>query len=356
MTFWEQTFLGSAVETWLMALLVTLGVLLSLWILIRVVLRRFASFAKRTTTHFDDLVAEVGVKTRPRLLAILAVYAGSLVLSLPTEVSSWLRVAAWIALLIQVAIWSDALISFWLTRYQEEHIDEDADRVTTVRALSFIARMCLYLVIVLLALDNIPGVEVTALIGSLGIGGIAVALAVQNILGDLFASLSIALDRPFVMGDFIVVGDESGTVEHVGVKTTRIRSLSGEQLVLGNNDLLRSRIRNYGRMGERRVVFSIGVAGETPHDKLKEIPSMIREIIEEQPQVRFGRAHLNAFGHFSLDYEVVYYIMRPDYDLYMDAQQAINLGILQRFAEAGIQIPYPTQTVYLTRQESDKKA
>jgi len=351
--FWKGIFLGNTLQSWAFALLVTLGGLVALWVLLRIVLRRFAALARQTTTDVDDLVAELGARTRLRLLAILAVYAGSLVLTLPEELSSWIGVVAWVAFLIQVAIWGDALISFWLTRYQQELVEKDADRVTTVRALSFIVRLCLYLLVVLLALDNIPGIEVTALIGSLGIGGIAVALAVQNILGDLFASLSIALDKPFVLGDSIVVGDARGTVEHIGLKTTRIRSLSGEQLIISNNDLLSSRIHNYGRMSDRRVVFTVGVSCETPYKKLQEIPSMLREIVEAQQHVRFDRAHLKAFGDFSLDFEVVYHVLEPDYDLYMDTQQAINLAIVRRFAEEGIQIPYPTQVVYVAQRQTE---
>lgn len=350
MTLWERVLLGNTLQSWVIALLVTLGVLLALWILVRVVLRRLATFARKTRTDVDDLLAGVAITTKLPLLAILAIYAGSLPLALPEVLTTWLRVVAWIALLIQVAIWADALITFLLTTYQEEHVEEDADRVTTARALSVVARLCLYAIVVLLALDNIPGIEVTALIGSLGVTGIAVALAVQNILGDLFASLSIALDKPFVIGDLIVVGDDRGSVEHIGLKTTRIRSLSGEQLIIGNSDLLGSRIRNYGRMGDRRVVFSIGVAAETPHEKLQQIPTMIREIIESQPQARFDRTHFKAFGDFSLDFEVVYQVVEPDYALYMDIQQAINLAILQRFAEEDIQLPYPTQTVYIAKE------
>ena len=353
MTFWESSFFGNTLRDWSTALFVAAAVLLVLWLLVRVVLRRLATFAWTTETDIDDLIVHVGARTQLTLLVIPALYAGMLVLTLPEAVSTWLRVVAWTALLIQGAIWGDALINFWLKDYRDQHGEEDADRVTTVGAVGFVIRLCLYALVVLLALDNIPGIEVTALLGSLGIGGIAVALAVQNVLGDLFASLSISLDKPFVLGDFIELGDESGIVEHIGLKTTRIRRLSGEQLVVGNNDLLGSRIRNYGRMGERRVVFAVGVAGETPPEKLQQIPTLIREIIEAQPQVRFSRTHFNEFGDFSLNFEVVYHIQKPDYDLYMDTQQAINLAILRRFAEEGIQIPYPTQTVHVTHQKPE---
>jgi len=350
MTVAEQIFFGNPLRTWLNGLLVTTGVLAVLWIVVRFLLRHLAAFAKKTETDIDDVLAYVGAQTRLPLLAIPALYAGSLLLILPEEVSMWLRVVAWTALLIQVAVWGDALIDFWLADYREEHPDEDGERLTTISAVGFFIRLCLYALVLLLALDNLPGIEVTALIGSLGISGIAVALAVQNVLGDVFASLSIALDRPFVLEDFIEVGEDSGTVEHIGLKTTRIRRISGEELVVGNSDLLNSRIRNYGRMDERRVVFAIGVATETPHEKLARIPTIIREIIEAQSHVRFGRAHFKHFGDSSMDYEIVYYMLVPDYDTYMDIQQAVNLAIVRRFAEEGIQIPYPTQTVYLSQQ------
>jgi small-conductance mechanosensitive channel len=198
-----------------------------------------------------------------------------------------------------------------------------------------------------LILDNIPGVEITALVASLGIGGIAVALAVQNILSDLFASLSIVLDKPFVIGDFIIVDNCLGTVEHIGLKTTRLRSLSGEQLVFSNNDLLKSRVRNYKRMAERRVVFSVGVTYQTPLEKLERIPTLIRDTIEAQPAVRFDRAHFQGYGDFALNFEVVYYVLDPDYNRYMDIQQGINLGIYSSFAEEGIEFAYPTRTLYI---------
>jgi len=355
MTFWEWTCLGNTLQSWAIAFLITIAVLTALRLLQRILIRRFAAFAEKTTTDVDDLVARVGTNTRFSLLAILSLYAGSLVLALPKQVTNWIGIVALIALLIQVAIWGNVLISFWLARYQEQHLKEDPAGVSTIRALSFVVRLGLFSIIVLVALDNIPGVEVTALIGSLGIGGIAVALAVQNILADLFASLSIALDKPFVIGDFIVVGDHQGTVEHVGLKTTRIRSLSGEQLVVSNNDLLSSRIRNYGRMSDRRVVFTVGVACDTPYEKLKAIPSMIQEIIGLQQQTRFERTHFKEYGDFSLNFEVVYRVLDPNYDLYMDIRQAINLAILQRFEEEGIELPYPTQTLYVRNEASRAK-
>lgn len=356
MTLGEWMLVGNPMRDWATAVALAAAMLAALWFLVRIVLRRVARFAHKTETDIDDLIAHVGAQTRLSLLTIPALYIGSLVLVLPEVVTTWFRVLAMTAFLIQAAVWGDAVLDFVLQDYREEHGAEDNERLTTVGALTFVLRLVLYALIAVLALDNIPGVEVTALIGSLGIGGIAVALAVQSVLSDLFASLSIALDRPFVLGDLIVTGSESGTVEHIGLKTTRIRSLSGEQVVLGNSDLLNSRIRNYGRMAERRVVFSIGVAAETPIDKLEAIPSMLREIVTAQPKTRFGRAHLVKFSDFTLDYEIVYFIQDPDYDLYMDTHHSISLRILQRFADEGIRIPYPTQVVYVAQPEGVPQA
>ena len=202
------------------------------------------------------------------------------------------------------------------------------------------------MLVALVALDT-AGIDITALVAGLGVGGIAVALAVQNILGDLFASLSIVLDKPFVIGDFIIVGDMMGTVEHIGMKTTRVRSLSGEQLVFSNTDLLSSRIRNYKRMQERRALFRFGVTYQTSRDLLARIPEVVREVIEGRDETRFDRAHFAGFGDSSLDFEVVYYMLVPDYNAYMDTQQAVNLELVGRFEEIGIDFAYPTRTVFV---------
>jgi small-conductance mechanosensitive channel len=178
---------------------------------------------------------------------------------------------------------------------------------------------------------------------------VAVALSVQNILGDLFASLSIILDKPFVIGDFLIIDDYMGSVEYVGLKTTRVRSLSGEQLIFSNSDLLKSRIRNYGRMFERRVVFSIGVTYDTSREKLRRIPGIIREAIEAEDKTRFDRSHFMNYGDYSLQFETVYYVLSADYNSYMDIQQAIYFAIHEAFEQEGIEFAYPTQTLFVTQ-------
>lgn len=254
-----------------------------------------------------------------------------------------------IGMLVQIGISAVAGITRFMLLRRERQLEEDASAVAAMDVVSFLTRVSVWAIVFLLVLDNL-GVNITALVAGLGVGGIAVALAAQNIISDLFASLSIVLDRPFVLGDFLAIDDLYGNVEQVGLKTTRVRSLSGEQLVFSNNDLLKSRIRNYGQMVERRIAFTIGVVYQTSHEDLVEIPKIIEDIIVKQDSARFDRAHFREYGDYSLNFEVVYYVESSDYRLFMDIQQAVNLEIFRRFAEAGIEFAYPTQTLFVGRE------
>ena len=253
-----------------------------------------------------------------------------------------------IGMLVQMGLWATAGLGRFMLLRRQKQMEEDAGAVAAMDVVSFLTRVAVWAIIFLLALDNV-GVNITALVAGLGVGGIAVALAAQNIISDLFASLSIVLDKPFVLGDFLVIDDLAGNVEKVGLKTTRVRSLSGEQLVFSNNDLLKCRIRNYGRMFERRIAFTIGVVYQTPAEKLEQIPNILEDIMLKQESARFDRAHFQRFGDFSLNFEIVYYVESSDYRLYMDIQQAVNLEIYRRFADAGIEFAYPTQTIFVNR-------
>lgn len=348
--FLNEMFYGNPVWVWFLALVITILVVVVLRALRRVILRRLTAFAKRTASEVDDLVADLLARTRFFFLLVVSLYAGSLALTLPEVATRVISTVAVLTLLIQAGIWGTGLVSFLITRSVKRKLEEDAATATSMTALGFIVKLALWVVILLLALDNM-GVDITALIAGLGIGGIAVALALQNVLGDLFASLSIVLDKPFVIGDFIIVDELLGTVEHIGLKTTRVRSLFGEQLVFSNSDLLNSRIRNYKRMHERRIAFSLGVTYQTPYEKLAAIPDIIREIIELQEQVRFDRAHFKEYGDFALEFEIVYYMLVPDYNAYMDTQQAINLALYERFEKEGISFAYPTQTLYVSAEQ-----
>ena len=333
----SKTFFGNDIKTWLTALGVAIGTLIVLRLVEQVLIVRVDRLTRKTSTIIDDILVGSLRKTKLVFLLIVSVYVGGLSLELPQAI----RKVDWriliIALLLQGGIWISTGLQLWLEHYRK--VEEDGASRTTMNALSFLGRLALWATILLLILDNL-GIDVTALVAGLGIGGIAIALAVQNILGDLFASLSIVLDKPFVNGDFIIVGELMGSVEHIGIKTTRVRSISGEQLVFSNADLLNSRIRNFGRMQQRRVVFKIGVVYQTPTEKLELIPAIIREAIEAEEDTRFDRSHFASYGDFSLDFETVYYIGSPDYNLYMDRQQAINLAIFRRFAAEYVDLSF----------------
>ncbi len=347
MRFLDFEFAGNSVSTWLTALTTAFLVFFVVWIVRSILVRRLTALAeKRDEIGVMEFAAEMFRKINLFIVAVFALYFGSRALYMVESKYAWFKTIAVIALIVQLGIWANAGINFWFARYKKAYLEKDASRVSTVGAMIFIGRIVLFSIIFLLALDNIPGVEVDTLLASLGVGGIAVALAVQNVLADLFASLSISLDKPFVIGDFIIVDNYMGSIEHVGLKTTRVRSLSGEQLVFANNDLLNRRIRNYKRMYERRVVFAVGVTYQTSSEQLRKIPLMIRGIIESQERTRFDRAHFKEFGDCSLNFEIVYYMLTPDYNTYMDIQEAINLAIYEQFEDEGIEFAYPTQTLF----------
>ncbi|MGD2117403.1 MAG: mechanosensitive ion channel family protein [Chromatiales bacterium] len=345
----SSTFYDNSLQTWLIALSVAVLGAIALRIFQALGVKQIERLAKRTATTWDDAFVDLLRHTKGLFLLIVALFAGSLTLTLPEHVRETTQAVVIVALLIQAGVWLNAAIKFWVEGYRQRKLKEDPASVTTMSALSFVGRLVLWSVVLLLILDNL-GVDVTALVAGLGVGGIAVALAVQNILGDLFASLSIVLDKPFTVGDFLIIGDYMGSVEYIGLKTTRLRSLSGEQLIFSNTDMLGSRIRNYGRMYERRVAFNIGVTYQTTRDQLTRIPGIIREAIEAQENTRFDRSHFKEYGNFSINFETVYYVLGPDYNIYMDIQQAINLHIHERFEAEGIEFAYPTQTLFLQNQ------
>lgn len=342
----ERILLGNSLTTWLVALGTVVAVLMLVALVKWFILHRLSVLTRRTETVFDDSLIEMVRRTRLALLLFPALYLGSQSLTLPEKATDILEGVAALALLIQVGFWGVALLEFWIGHYKRRTLETDAASATTLGAMSFVGKLVLWSVVLLMALDNL-GIEVTALVAGLGVGGIAVALAVQSILGDLFASLSIVIDKPFVLGDFIVVDQYVGTVEHIGLKTTRIRSLGGEQIVFANSDLLGTRVRNYKRMRERRIVFTFGVVYQTPAEKLERIPGMVREIVEQREHARFDRAHFIEFGDSAYTYEVVYWMLNPDFALYRDTQQEINLELVRAFAREGIEFAYPTRTVFV---------
>ena len=312
-----------------------------------VVFRHLKKWAAKTATHIDDFIIEHLEKTVVPLLYFGAFYMGTRGLTLHPNLSRGIDVLGIVLLTIYgarllIAILTHALEEFWLKQ------EKDASRQRAIKGLFPVINVLIWGLGIVFLLDNL-GFRVSAAIAGLGIGGVAVALAAQAILGDLFSYFAIFFDRPFEIGDFIIVGDFLGSIEHVGIKTTRIRSLGGELLVFSNTDLTNSRVRNYKRMEKRRVVFQLGVTYQTRLEQLKEIPIIIKNVIHQVKDTTFDRAHFFSYGDFSLIFEVVYYVMSSDYNKYMDIQQEINFAINGEFAKRGIEFAYPTQTLYLNK-------
>lgn len=341
----SDTFLSNDLLAWSGALGAALGAVMLALLAKALLLRALGTLAARTSSDLDDIALAVLASTGKLLHGAIGLYAGAQMLILAPKAATLVHSIVMVALFVQVALWGDLAIKEWLTRYRARATGEHAANTTSTAALGFVARAVIWLVLALMILDNF-GVNITTLVASLGIGGIAVALALQNILGDLFSSLSIVLDKPFVVGDFITVDGVSGTVEYVGLKTTRLRALGGEQIVFSNSDMLKARIHNYKRMQTRRIAFTIGVTYETAASKLEALPRMIGEIVGRQVGVTFDRAHFKSFGASSLDFEIVFIVNSPEYQAYMDVQQAINLALFDCLAQESIAFAYPTQTIH----------
>jgi small-conductance mechanosensitive channel len=351
MRFLDQTFLGNTMRQWAIALAVAAAVLAGLRIALAIIVSRLGALSRKTQTEWDDVIFHAVRKTKFLILLAAAVYAGSLYLKFSPGAHAGLRKAIVVIAWFQVGIWLSAGFRSWFDSHREKRLAQDASAAPVMNAVGYAVAVALWSIILLVVLDNL-GFKVTTLLTGLGVGGIAVALALQNVLGDVFASLSIILDKPFVIGDFLTVGEYMGTVQRIGLKTTRMKSLTGEELVFSNNDLLASRIRNYGRMTERRIVFAVGVTYQTPRAKLEKIPAILRAAVEAQDKCRFDRAHFKSYGDFAIIYEVVYYVVVPDYNQYMDVQQAINLSAHEQFEKEGIEFAYPTQTIFLAKETS----
>jgi len=340
-----NTFLGIPALEWLYAVVAAIVTYLVLSWLLRFVVARLESFAKRTRTQYDDIAVLILKSTNHLTLVTAALLTAVNVLSIPDKWSMRLG-HLWFAVIgFQVASWLNRGVGLWTVR----RVSPDgaiAHNPVITTMIAWIARTLLWTILLLAILANV-GVNITAFVASLGVGGVAVALAVQNILGDLFASLAIGLDKPFEIGDFIVFGDVAGSVEHIGLKTTRIRSLSGEEIVCGNNNLLKITIHNYKRMRERRILFGFGVTYDATAEQLRRVPPLVKKAVESAGHTRFDRAHFKGFGASSLDFEVVYFVTDPDYNLYMDIQQSINLALLDELGRIGLQFAFPTHTVHL---------
>jgi small-conductance mechanosensitive channel len=342
----DPIFFGNSLWQWTIAGAIAVGVFTLLLFLRRVVCGHYERLAKTPQKELIELPLQVVSRTTTLFILIASLFAGLQAVVLPPKLAGLALTIFTIAAFWQAGLWATTFVLASLRRRAEREMATDRAAVGTLGIIGFIARVTIWAFVLLLTLDNL-GIEIKPLLAGLGIGGIAVALALQNVLGDLFASLSITLDRPFVVGDALAVDDFSGTVEYIGVKSTRLRSLSGEQIIMPNANLMSSRMRNHSRLRERRVVLTIGVSQETSAEKLAGIPPLMRSLIEEHQDTRFDRAHLLRISPTSFDFEAVYFVTTPDYNRHMDIQQAIILRLLGAFERDGIEIAHPVQRLTL---------
>ena len=342
----DHEFLGNTFLNWFIGFGIAVGLWCVLLILRRTLTRIVRHIAGKSTTWWCELPIIPIERAQGWFLAVVSLFAGSrlLELSVTVENSLWILLVA--ATLVQAGWWAHCMVSSLVNRHRGRMLQEDPSRVATIGVLGIIVQSGLWVLVALLLLAN-AGVEITPLIAGLGVGGIAIALAVQTILGDLLASLSITLDKPFVEGDWLRIDDLEGTVEHIGVKSTRLRSVTGEQIVLSNADLLKSRVRNMGRMPERRALLQLGVAYETPPAKLDAVSGIVEKAVVGVPGTRFEYCKMRGFGDSALQFELVYFVPNPATARYkfLDIGDAVNRRIHAAFAEAGIDFAYPTRTV-----------
>jgi small-conductance mechanosensitive channel len=316
---------------------------LVLKIIKRVSVNRIRVLAAHTSLYIDNFLANLIDSTKIFFLAILSLSLSAEFLKLPAQSKHILHIIPVLALILQSAFWGNQIIDYLIHRYVDSlKKDEGRQRISLSMSgpLKVVALMLLWTFLILLALDNI-GINITTLIAGLGIGGVAVALAVQNILGDLLAALTIVIDKPFVVGDFIILDNMMGTVEYIGMKTTRLRNIDGDVLIIPNSDLVKSRIRNTQPLHERRVVFQLGLSSRTTADQVAQLPEKIKQIVTQQKNTRFDRAHLTKIRLSSYDFEVVYYVTNANFMEYMDIQQNINLALLKQCETDGVCLSNP---------------
>ncbi len=349
--FLGREYFNNTVYDYLTSLALFAGAYIIIRIFKAVILRRIRKIAAKTSTEIDDFLIDSFTSKFLPIFYFLAFYISIDKLDFNESVQGWIKTIVVIAVVIMGVRFMAALLSYAIkTVWKKREMGEEGKEVPG--ALMTISRIILWTVAVVIILDNL-GVKITALVTGLGIGGVAIAIAAQAVLTDLFSYFTIFFDRPFEIGDFVIVDDFMGTVEHIGIKTSRIRSLGGEELVFSNTDLTSSRLKNYKTMDTRRVLFKLGVTYDTGLERLKEIPGIIREVIDSVECTRFDRSHFQSYGDFSLIYETVYYILDRDYNRYMEIQHQINLYIKEEFEKRGIEFAFPTQTIHLSGGEGD---
>jgi small-conductance mechanosensitive channel len=352
--FLQSIYFHNRVIDYITALVVFLLAVLIITVLKNFLIKILRAFARKRSTTIDSrFVQAFQNKMKPiiNLLYFGAFYLGLNQLNIPAVLERFINIFI-IALLIFYGVrFLLSILAYFLENYWIKK-ESDSTRITAIRGIETFFKITIWSIALIILLDQL-GIQVSALVAGLGIGGIAIALAAQNVLGDLFSYFVIYFDRPFEIGDFLIIDSFSGTIENIGIKTTRIRSLGGEEIIFSNTDLVNSRLRNYKRMRKRRVLFKFGVIYQTTLEQLKEIPAIITEILNQVSGATLDRVHFSSYGDFSLDFEVVYYVNGRDYNKYMDIQQEINFKIKEEFEKRDIEFAYPTQTLFLSKEDND---
>ena len=349
--FFQQIYFQNRVIDYIIAIAIFILLFISIRIIKSLLLKLLKAWAKKTTTTIDDkFVKAFEEKIKPFLNLIYfgAFYISIKYLTMDSQIERFFNIFVIILLtffgirfLLSITIYG--LETYWVKK------EKDQAKKQALKGIITIIKIIVWSIVLIILLDSL-GIKISALVAGLGIGGIAIALAAQSVLGDLFSYFTIFFDRPFEIGDFIIIGEYKGTVEYIGLKTTRIHSLGGEQLIFSNHDLTNSRISNYKRMERRRIIFQFGVIYQTTLTQLKKIPQIVEEIITQIPETTFDRAHFASYADFSLNFEVAYYINNSDYKKYMDIQQEINFQLKEIFEKQKIEFAYPTQTVFLSNE------
>ena len=350
--FLERTYFNNTVKDYLIALGIILFSILLIRIFRAIILKRLKVWAAKTETNYDDLVVRTVERFGMPALNFIAIYWGINSLTISEKGVRVLEVATASVVAFFIIRLISSTIRFLLEAYVRRQ-EGGEEKVKQIGGIILIVTIIVWGIGLIFLFDNL-GYDVTAIIAGLGVGGIAIALAAQNILGDLFNYFVIFFDRPFEIGDFLVIDDKKGNVEHIGIKTTRIKSLSGEQLVFSNSDLTNSRIHNYKKMARRRIDFTIGVTYQTTPEQLREIPKIIKATVDEIDLATLDRTHFAKFGDFSLNFETIYFVESAEYNVFMDIQQKINLKLVDEFASRGIEFAYPTQTLFVTKEGLEK--
>jgi small-conductance mechanosensitive channel len=340
----ETIILGNSVVDWIGAALLIAAVWLALLLLRQLVASRYRSYTGEGHSTAVRLIAYLIGHTKYILIIAISLYAAAEFLTLPPPIHRICTSTIVILLLVQVGVWAGRTLQFYLEIRHRRSGGTDVELASSLEIIKFVSMVLIWSLVTLVALDNL-GVNITALLAGLGVGGVAVALALQNVLGDLFASLAIALDKPFVVGDTLVLDTYTGRVERIGIKSTRLRSDSGEQIILSNADILKSRVRNFGPGEERRALLTLNIDPNTSVENLREIPRIVESVVKRQQHARFDRCHFKAFGDWSLQFEMSFFSRDAIANPILDLQQTVNLGVLEELRRRGIGLALPAQRI-----------